>query len=93
MSALNSNNKYKFLTPMNQDKYGFFPIWDKPEAPDDTIIQMSLKNQSKIKNMTDDLIDDFRIQKSYLSKERKKEEGIKDKSKLNKNKIKMWLKY
>ena len=84
MSALNSNNKYKFLTQTNQDKYGFFKIWDKPEAPDDTIIQMSLKNQSKIKNMTDDLIDDFRIPKSYLSKERKKEEGIKDKSKLNK---------
>ena len=84
MSALNSNNKYKFLTQTNQDKYGFFQIWDKPEAPDDTIIQMSLKNQSKIKNMTDDLIDDFRIPKSYLSKERKKEEGIKDKSKLNK---------
>ena len=89
MSELNIDNKYNFFGRINQDKYGFFKIWEKPETPEnDTIIQMSLKNQSKIKNMTDDLIDDFRIAKNNLSKERKKEEINKEKSKLNKNKNK-----
>ena len=89
MSELNIDNKYNFFGRINKDKYGFFKIWEKPETPEnDTIIQMSLKNQSKIKNMTDDLIDDFRIAKNNLSKERKKEEINKEKSKLNKNKNK-----
>ena len=87
MSSQNRNNKFKFMSPLNRDKFGYFQIWSQPEFPeneDETIIKKTLKNKKKIRNLTDELIGENSETKNTFSKVNKKEENIEDNIIINK---------
>ena len=78
--------KNKLFSELKQDKYGYFPIWNQPQSSEnDSIIKLTFKKQSKIRNLTNTLNDDFQVQKYNFSRENKKEENIEYKTNLNEN--------
>ena len=81
------NNNYRFNSSENKDKYGYFQLWKKPpdEPETETIIRKSNKNQTKIRNLTEVLNEDFSNMKNIFHEENTKEEEIKSKTKLKKN--------
>ena len=84
MASFNRNNK--LFPQTNPDKFGYFQIWNQPEKENnDTIIKSSLKKQSKITNLTEELIEDFKTAKNIFLIEYKTEENTKDKINLNNN--------
>lgn len=85
MSSMNNN--YRFNSSENKDKYGYFQLWKKPpdEPETETIIRKSNKNQTKIRNLTEVLNEDFSNMKNIFHEENTKEEEIKSKTKLTKN--------
>ena len=85
MSKLNLNYKFSFLSP-KPDKFGNFKIWNQPDTiEEDTITRQTIRNQKKIRNLTEVLIDDLKIPKDSYSKEDNKEENMNDDIILNKN--------
>ena len=85
MSKLNLNYKFSFLSP-KPDKFGNFKIWNQPDTiEEDTITKQTIRNQKKIRNLTEVLIDDLKIPKDSYSKEDNKEANINDDIILNKN--------
>ena len=81
---MSRNNKLKHNLKLTQDKYGYFSIWLQPENPENgTIMKLSKKNQSKIRNLTEILNEDYRNSKNILSKEEKKEQIDSEQKKVN----------
>ena len=81
---MSRNNKLKHNLKLTQDKYGYFSIWLQPENPENgTIMKLSKKNQSKIRNLTEILNEDYRNSKNILSKEEKKEQIDSEQKKAN----------
>ena len=69
----------------DENKFGFFHIWNQKDDPDeDDIIKTANKKQSKIRNLTEILNDDFKF-KYLIEKENIDETDDEDKIKLNKN--------